>query len=142
MRTRSGEREAGQFIIQTIQLALCGLLTTCYYQARRKLEEEKKALVAFVCDLDSSLPSLRGLSTPTSQTFPPMTGTGFKPTLSALAESNPNTPSSSPARKPTGRVSSLTMALPGSGRGTLFDQLPPEDIMLPLDSDDKENDLL
>src|SRR5258708_29757170 len=32
----------------------------CSTQIRKKLEEEKRALVAFVTDLDSALPSLRG----------------------------------------------------------------------------------
>lgn len=105
-------------------------------QARRKLEEEKRALALFVADLDAALPSLRSNLNNNSR---------FRPTLGALAESDPNSPSSSPSksgktRGPLGRSSSLTMKSKASSRATLLDQVAPEDVHLPdTDTEDKEN---
>ncbi|KAF9507705.1 hypothetical protein BS47DRAFT_1488703 [Hydnum rufescens UP504] len=123
-------------------------------QIRLKLEEEKRALVAFVSDLDSALPSLRGLVPPlTMGTSHSYTGTmassPFRPTLSALTESNPNSPTPSPVKTKSPRKKS-SVSIPhgnptmndSTRAATLFDQTPEDDL---IDGDasftvhDKEN---
>jgi centromeric protein E len=107
-------------------------------QARRKLEEEKRALALFVADLDAALPTLRSNSNNNSR---------FRPTLGALAEFDPNTPSASPSksgktqREPLRRTSSLTMKSNVPSHATLLDQVAPEEVHLPdTDTEDKENE--
>ncbi|KAF8340725.1 P-loop containing nucleoside triphosphate hydrolase protein [Cantharellus anzutake] len=126
-------------------------------QTRKKLEEEKRALVAFVTDLDSALPSLRGhapLNIISSSTPPPLPSSStYRPPLSPLNESDPNaSPSPPQAASPTKsriptltspskqRISSFTMPsmMNGTGgenregilgRATLFDQPPVDDLL-------------